>query len=110
MSSDPQPPIVGVLNQLWMKFLPQMEERVDVLRKAVRALSAGNLDAAQKDAAASAAHKLAGVLGTFGLSEGTNLAREAEVLYSGDMPSCTAGLPTLEVITEQLAATIHSRK
>ena len=42
----------------------------------------GSLTAEQREQASSAAHKLAGVLGTFGLDEGTNLAREAEILYS----------------------------
>ena len=55
-----------------------------------------------------AAHKLAGVLGTFGLTKGTILAREAEMLYSGDADPASA--PQLAEIAAQLQALIASRK
>ena len=54
-----------------------------MLETAAAALRDGSLTAAQCEQAAEAAHKLAGVLGTFGLSEGTEIAREAEAFYSG---------------------------
>ena len=72
------------LDRLWKQFLPQIEERVDLLEAASEALTAGKLSDERRDAAQAAAHKLAGVLGTFGLTKGTILAREAEMLYAGD--------------------------
>jgi HPt (histidine-containing phosphotransfer) domain-containing protein len=79
-----QPSMKEALDKLWKQFLPQIEERVAVLESAGAALSAGRLSQDQREAAHTAAHKLAGVLGTFGLTKGTILAQEAEVLYSGE--------------------------
>ena len=45
---------------------------------AAEACASGTLTHAEQQQAAADAHKLAGVLGTFGLNEGTELAREAE--------------------------------
>jgi HPt (histidine-containing phosphotransfer) domain-containing protein len=79
-----QPSMKEALDKLWKQFLPQIEERVAVRESAGAALSAGRLSQDQREAAHTAAHKLAGVLGTFGLTKGTILAQEAEVLYSGE--------------------------
>ena len=68
------------LDRLWIQFLPQMQERVSTLEAACTALAAGTLSVEQRAEANTAAHKLAGVLGTFGLTKGTVLAREAEVM------------------------------
>jgi HPt (histidine-containing phosphotransfer) domain-containing protein len=73
------------LARLWVKFLPQIEERVAVLEAAARALAAGSLSVEQREAAHAAAHKLAGSLGTFGLLRGTELAREAELLLADEV-------------------------
>jgi HPt (histidine-containing phosphotransfer) domain-containing protein len=81
---SPQPSINEALDRLWKQFLPQIEERVAALESAGTALAAGRLSHDQREAAHAAAHKLAGVLGTFGLTRGTILAREAELLYSGE--------------------------
>src|SRR3569833_3317957 len=72
------------MNRLWQKFLPQMEGRVATLRRAAAQLASGiALPAEEQSRAAAEAHKLAGVLGTFGLKEGTELAREADGLRGG---------------------------
>ncbi|MGA7258829.1 MAG: hypothetical protein WBX09_19430, partial [Terracidiphilus sp.] len=60
------PSISALLDQLWLKFRPQIEERVAVLEQAAAALAQGNLSPALCAEAQSAAHKLAGSLGTFG--------------------------------------------
>ena len=98
------------MNRLWDRFLPQLEERVATLEAAAAALSAGTLTAELREQASHAAHNLAGVLGTFGLDEGTRLAREAEVIYS-----CApeAGHPTesrLAAIGAHLRAMVATRK
>ncbi len=83
-------PLAEAMNRLWTKFLPQMEERVATLQRAAESAANGTLDAAEQQAASSDAHKLAGVLGTFGLQEGTDLAREAENLYENDLDGSAA--------------------
>ena len=69
MDPAPKPVLAAALDQLWTRFLPQIRERVSILESAARSL---------------AAHKLAGVLGTFNLSHGTGLARQLEVFYSAE--------------------------
>ena len=96
------------MNLLWQKFLPQMEERVATLQSAaVRLASGSSLIAEEQSRAAAEAHKLAGVLGTFGLKEGTELAREAEVLFEGSLDA--APTARLREIAERLQAMIAGR-
>jgi HPt (histidine-containing phosphotransfer) domain-containing protein len=109
METGAQAPISEALNQLWVKFLPQMEERIAVLDAANRALAAGSLSDEERLAAAGAAHKLAGVLGTFGLAEGTAMAREAEIAYSSDLSGDTHRMHRLEAIARGLGEMIRAR-
>ena len=82
MAADAQSAMSEALDRMWARFLPQMQERVDTLDAAAQAFAASPLSPERLQEAQSAAHKLAGVLGTFGLTRGTVLARELEVLYS----------------------------
>jgi HPt (histidine-containing phosphotransfer) domain-containing protein len=79
---EQQPSLAGALDVLWAKFLPENEERVATLEAASAASARGSLSEDEREAAGSAAHKLAGVLGTFGLTRGTELARELEQMFS----------------------------
>ncbi|HEY2860706.1 MAG TPA: Hpt domain-containing protein [Terracidiphilus sp.] len=109
METSVKAPLSDALNQLWMKFLPQMEERLSALDTANRALSAGSLSDEERLEAVGAAHKLAGVLGTFGLAEGTQLAREAELAYSGDLAALSDNLGRLQAIARELSQMIRNR-
>jgi HPt (histidine-containing phosphotransfer) domain-containing protein len=82
MDSSAQTALSAALDRMWAQFLPQMQERVDTLDAAAQAFAAGPLSVEQQEEAQSAAHKLAGTLGTFGLTRGTVLARELEIIYS----------------------------
>jgi HPt (histidine-containing phosphotransfer) domain-containing protein len=87
-SSNKEVEISAALERLWVKFLPEIRARVEILEAAASALTAGTLPDTQRQSAAGAAHKLAGTLGTFNLARGTIVARELEHLYgSGDGPS-----------------------
>ena len=77
------PDLTAALEQLWKRFLPEIEERVSILDAAARACAAGELPKEQREAAHAAAHKLAGTLGTFSLARGTELAREFEQICDG---------------------------
>jgi HPt (histidine-containing phosphotransfer) domain-containing protein len=102
-------PLAEAMNRLWSKFLPQMEQRVATLQNAAKNLANGTLTAQQQELAAADAHKLAGVLGTFGLNEGTELAREAESLYGGSLDGNPIAISRLRTIAEQLQAMIANR-
>jgi HPt (histidine-containing phosphotransfer) domain-containing protein len=105
-----QPALSNALDNLWAKFLPQLEERVAVLETAAAALAAGPLSREKRREASAAAHKLAGVLGTFGLSKGTVLSREAEIVYSGEPETDPAAATRLAAIAAQLRGIVHSRR
>jgi len=66
------------LEGLWQRFLPEMIERVTILESAATAITGSGITREQSETAQAAAHKLAGVLGTFGFMRGTELARELE--------------------------------
>ena len=110
MDPTAPPSLNEALGRLWVQFLPQMLERVDALESAGDALAAGSLTNDQRAAANSAAHKLAGVLGTFGLTKGTILARETEILYSGEPETDPAASARLLQIAEQLKTMIVAHK
>jgi HPt (histidine-containing phosphotransfer) domain-containing protein len=95
------------LDRLWKQFLPEIEGRVAALESAGSALAADRLSDDQREAAHAAAHKLAGVLGTFGLTRGTVLAREAELLYAGDTDPEAA--PQLTDIARHLKELVAGR-
>jgi HPt (histidine-containing phosphotransfer) domain-containing protein len=97
------------LDRMWIKFLPQIKERVAVLEAAAAAFAANRLSAEEWAAAHGAAHKLAGTLGTFGLDEGTILAREAEVLYADTCGHDPVSAARLIEIASRLRTIIESR-
>jgi HPt (histidine-containing phosphotransfer) domain-containing protein len=74
---DPQK-LQEMLATLWEQHRPAIEERINILAQACEALRCGRLTTENREEALSAAHKLAGVLGTFGRTEGTDLARRIE--------------------------------
>lgn len=108
MADPGEPAFAEALNRLWVKFLPQLEQRVAALEAAAASLAGDALTAGQQREAGAEAHKLAGVLGTFGLNEGTLLAREAETAYAGDAGPAMAA--RLTEIAAQLRAVVASRK
>lgn len=82
-AANPQSTGIGAaLDRLWERFLPEIRNRVAIVESAAAALRDGTLNSADQQAAQAAAHKLAGVLGTFGLALGTDLARKAELLLA----------------------------
>jgi HPt (histidine-containing phosphotransfer) domain-containing protein len=72
-----------LLRQIWIRNRPTTLERLEVVGLALEALASGDLDAARRDAALSEAHKLRGILGTYGFADGSELAAEAEELLAG---------------------------
>jgi DNA-binding response OmpR family regulator/HPt (histidine-containing phosphotransfer) domain-containing protein len=68
----------SALAAVWERSLPSVVARVDVIEKAVTAAMLGALTAADRETAEREAHRLAGALGTFGLQQGSVLARQIE--------------------------------
>ena len=74
--------IQAMLEVMWKNSAATVVERVSVVRRAQQELAQGTLDNAVRKEAESAAHKLAGILGTFGLPEGSALASKIERLLA----------------------------
>ncbi|MGA2847399.1 MAG: Hpt domain-containing protein [Terracidiphilus sp.] len=115
MSSDtppnPEPPgLAEALNRLWRQFLPQMLERVTVLDCAIGPFAAGVLTEEQREEVYAAAHKLAGILGSFGLPQGTVLAREAEGIFSGSSEPNPVAAARVARIVRELRSLIQNRR
>ena len=109
-AADQQSALVAALDRMWAQFLPQIRERVNVLERAGAQFGAGQLTIEGHEAASAAAHKLAGVLGTFGLTRGTVLARELEILYARDTGPSPELAQQLSSAAAELRTLIEARK
>jgi HPt (histidine-containing phosphotransfer) domain-containing protein len=110
MATDAQTALSAALDRMWTRFLPQMRERVDLLETAAKSFAAGQLSANQLQAAQAAAHKLAGILGTFGLARGTALARKLDMMYAGPSEPEPALAERLSAMAAELRTIIESRQ
>ncbi len=83
-------PNVGKLSEgmeaLWQRFQAPTLQRVDTLEEAGRAIACASLDEESRRNAEREAHKLAGSVGTFGFSAGSDLARTIEQILAGCGP------------------------
>ncbi|MGH9695992.1 MAG: Hpt domain-containing protein, partial [Bryobacteraceae bacterium] len=86
-----------------------ISERLDILRTTHRVLRANPADKNARRAGADAAHKLAGILGTFGLPDGTNLARHVEVMLESAAPIRPFDLESLQKAIDQLHLMIEAK-
>ena len=98
-----------LLATLWARSTQTIGDRLDVLRATNRALRTNPADKKARHAGGDAAHKLAGILGTFGLPEGTNLARRVEVMLEADAPIRAFELDALQRTIDQLHQMIEAK-
>ena len=76
----------AILARIWGQVRETVMGRVDVLEQAAVMLLEGNLSDELRLEAESEAHKLAGLAGTFGYSEGTRLAKAMERMLEAGSP------------------------
>jgi HPt (histidine-containing phosphotransfer) domain-containing protein len=95
-----------MLSALWDRSRHTVVERAALLQEAGALLTDNRLDEATRQSAVDSAHKLAGVLGTFGLPRGTDLAREAEGLFGQATPPDKAEIERLQVLLAELTRLI----
>jgi HPt (histidine-containing phosphotransfer) domain-containing protein len=72
------------LDRLWVRFLPEIMERVAIIEATAAAMAAAKSSQSERENAEAAAHKLAGILGTFNLMRGTALARDLEGSFKAE--------------------------
>ncbi len=92
----------GLLAKLWQKFRPGAFERLALVDAAAAGLLRGDLALADRREAERAAHKLAGSVGTYGLLEGSQIARRIERLLEGEAPVAQTDILLLCDLVEAL--------
>jgi HPt (histidine-containing phosphotransfer) domain-containing protein len=97
----------NMLSALWDRSRHTVVERAGLLQKAAALLRDHRLDQTTRQSAVDSAHKLAGVLGTFGLPRGTDLAREAEIFFGRSTPPDEHEIEQLQVMLAELARLIE---
>jgi HPt (histidine-containing phosphotransfer) domain-containing protein len=97
----------AMLSALWDRSRHTVAERAALLQTAVEQLAQSRLDEATQLSAVDSAHKLAGVLGTFGLPRGTDLAREAELLFGQSTPPGKVEIERLQLLLAELTSLIE---
>ncbi len=105
---DPREKMQNMLASLWEQHSGAIEERYQILSRAAAAFCEGRLAESERQDAHSAAHKLAGALGTFGREKGTQLARKLEGWFA-DPETLGAHREELDPVLVALKAEISSR-
>ena len=98
-----------LLQALWKKNYSILQERLQVIRDAQERLATGSLDEQARSEAESAAHKLAGILGTFGLPEGSALASKIEGFLARRAAPRADSAPQLKSWLDELEVIVASR-
>jgi len=96
-----------LLLKLWETSKATIAERLETIRQAQAQMATNTLKAAGRKDAIDAAHKLAGILGTFGLPQGTELARQVEEGLRENGEGLTAD--ALDALVKQLAVLIDKK-
>jgi HPt (histidine-containing phosphotransfer) domain-containing protein len=97
----------AMLAALWDRSKHTVAERAALLQVAVDLWMEGRLDEPTRLNAVDSAHKLAGVLGTFGLPRGTDLARKAEVLFGESASAGKEEIGQLQLLLAELTRMIE---
>jgi DNA-binding response OmpR family regulator/HPt (histidine-containing phosphotransfer) domain-containing protein len=95
------------LQQVWKKYETHNRDRLRILEQAIRALKMGELSEELRQQARSAAHKLAGTLGVFGLPEGSRFALEIEDFFRSGAVSNAKKLQQLAQGLSTLRTQLH---
>ena len=99
----------ALLQALWKQNYGILLERLNLIRHASDQLAAGSLNEQMRNDAEAAAHKLAGILGTFGLPQGSVLASKIELSLASDQSAAAGFAPQLKSWVEELEAIVASR-
>lgn len=99
----------ALLQALWKQNYGVLQERLQLIRKASDQLAANALEDETRTDGEAAAHKLAGILGTFGLPQGSALASKIEGALGSAESAQACGAAQLQTWTEELEGVVASR-
>ncbi|PSB42842.1 response regulator [Chamaesiphon polymorphus] len=97
------------LTEIWNRHHEQMSARVATIDSAIVALQQQSLDPELRREAWNCAHTLAGALGTFGLSRGSQLAKQIELSLDANTELTPAHISQLQINVERLRRSIASK-
>ena len=106
--AESQKKLHDLLATLWEQRKGILLDRLRVLKESIADLEVTR-SAESRKRGAETAHKLAGILGTFGLPRGTELAREAEVMLEEDTLLNAASITRLHELAGELGLLIDQR-
>ena len=106
--TEAQKKLNELLAMLWEQRKGILLERLSTLQQSIASLGTPDSEDSRK-LGAETSHKLAGILGTFGLPRGTDIAREAEVTLEKDGPLSSEEITRLQQITEELGKLLDQR-
>lgn len=75
-----QAKVLAVVQQMWGNFKESLGSQMTLFEQAIAQLSTGTLDSELRSSAEAVAHRLIGSLGSFGLPQGSEVARQIEQL------------------------------
>jgi diguanylate cyclase (GGDEF)-like protein len=75
-----QAKVMAVVQKIWGKFQESLESQMALFEQAIAQISTGTLDDELRSKAEAQAHRLIGSLGSFGLPQGSQVARQIEQL------------------------------
>jgi DNA-binding response OmpR family regulator/HPt (histidine-containing phosphotransfer) domain-containing protein len=107
-NSDQQAAYLTFLNETWLASKLKNLEQLVVFSQVVAALQSDTLTAQLQAQAKQTAHKLAGTLGTFGLTQGMQLARQLEGLLEGSLTLGFQNIPLLKTLVLDLQQEIQN--
>jgi DNA-binding response OmpR family regulator/HPt (histidine-containing phosphotransfer) domain-containing protein len=96
------------LNDTWKKTQLNCLEQLAVLSQSAQALQTGSFDLTLQQKAHQVAHKLVGTLGTFGFTQGTQIARRLEQRLSSPYLLSLEAAPSLQTLTVTLQEEIQN--
>jgi HPt (histidine-containing phosphotransfer) domain-containing protein len=109
MSGDPAGKIAARLAELWFTSRPTVLERISLLQASCETLSRNPADPEARSQGREAAHKLSGILGVFGLPQGSELASSIEFRLKSEEPLTPDDLAALSDQIADLDTVIASR-
>lgn len=107
--TDAAAQLASKLNELWRASRPVILERIAVLHATHAALAADLADTEARREGREAAHKLAGVLGTFGIPRGSQIASAIEAVLLRESPLNADDLSALAAQIAELDALIAAK-
>jgi DNA-binding response OmpR family regulator/HPt (histidine-containing phosphotransfer) domain-containing protein len=106
--TSPQAQYLEFLNQTWVTNQPKFLNQLSVFDQAIAALQLGSLSSPLRQQAHQTAHKLAGSLGTFGLTDAMILVRQLEQMFSDSAPIASPSAATLAALLSTLRQEIQT--